>query len=498
MKSLGLFKNFRFILFLSSFLIFLWLIIIGVVSIDPDFGWHLKFGEIIQSTQSIPKLDPFSYTMPSYNFINHEWLTDLLIALFYPIGKELLLSAAFALITIFALVIQAKNVSKKWFIVLFILGLFAMNPIFGIRPQLISFLFFSVILTVLLNDAIYKKIFYFLPLLFLLWANLHGGFVMGIVFFGIGVILKMIKEKGFYVKDAIVFIFCIVFTLINPYGINLWKEIIISATDTNLRWSIAEWFPTFLFFNFPLIILWVISFVLFIKYFKKLDLILKILYLMLFLWGLSSNRNIPFFILISIIIISKGFDFLYADLGKYKFGRQRFLKLYFAIGTVFIFLTVLSAIFSFINLRLYQKVDPYPTNAVAFLKENSSSGQLFSTYNWGGFLIWKLPEKKVFVDGRMPSWKMKSPPKGQSENAFLEWNKIQDSKISVKTVIKKYKIDTFLLPLTREKNEKLAKINNFALSLLRIKQSGPKEFIRQIEDLGMKEVYKDSTVVIYR
>ena len=50
------------------------------VYLDPDVGWHVRMGQIILHA-GIPKTDPFSYTMPSYPFIDHEWLTNILMTI---------------------------------------------------------------------------------------------------------------------------------------------------------------------------------------------------------------------------------------------------------------------------------------------------------------------------------------------------------------------------------------------------------------------------------
>ena len=47
----------------------------------------------------------------------------------------------------------------------------------------------------------------------------------------------------------------------------------------------------------------------------------------------------------------------------------------------------------------------YPEKIAAYLELNPCQGNIFNDYNYGGYLIWKLPSQKVFIDGRMPSWK---------------------------------------------------------------------------------------------
>src|SRR4051794_140107 len=81
---------------------------IGIVYLDPDFGWHLRTGQYILS-HGIPKTDPFSYTMPNFPFVDHAWLTDIaLFVLNMQVGSAAL-AGAFALLTTFALWLQTPR-----------------------------------------------------------------------------------------------------------------------------------------------------------------------------------------------------------------------------------------------------------------------------------------------------------------------------------------------------------------------------------------------------
>src|ERR1035437_1632116 len=75
----------------------------AIIFLDPDFGWHLRLGEQIIK-YGISFKDPFSYTMPSYDFIDHEWLSNVLIAVGYKtvgIYGLALVSALFFVLTLF-------------------------------------------------------------------------------------------------------------------------------------------------------------------------------------------------------------------------------------------------------------------------------------------------------------------------------------------------------------------------------------------------------------
>src|SRR6185312_1980103 len=87
----------------------------------------------------------------------------------------------------------------------------------------------------------------------------------------------------------------------------------------------------------------------------------------------------------------------------------------------------------------------YPAAAVAYLHRHLPKQQIFSTYDWGGYLDWQLPEKKVFIDGRMPSWRWQANIKGESNIAFDEYKNVLNGNISFIRFADKYHIDTLLV-----------------------------------------------------
>lgn len=486
-------------IFSTIFCLFLYYIFLANSWIDPDFGWHLKFGEIILKTHFVPKLDLFSYTMPSYNFVNNAWFSDVIIAYFYKLFGSFFLVVIFSFLTLFSLVLHLKPYIKNWGFASFILAAASALPFLTIRPQVFSLFFTSILLYILIYEK-QKKWIKFLPLLFFLWVNLHGGFVLGIVIFAIYIFAKTIEEKKLSLISLIIFALSFLATFINPYGISLWKEIFSITFDPNIKSSIQEWSSSFYFANIPYVFLLVFSSVLVFKYHKMFSIFEKLIYILFFLLSITISRNMFFFAPVGLVIMSKGFAFLYQDLKKYPFGRKRFATIYplICLGCFLIFLlNVVPNTAGFFNSS--SKTSAYPNNAISFLKKNPSSGEVFSIYDWGGYLIWKYPEKKVFVDGRMPNWKMDNPPKGQSGNAFLEWGEIINGKISVKDAIKKYNIDTFLLPLQNDiKNNTYLKINNELSNLLGIKTYDVGILQKELNNIGEIVIYKDSTAIIYR
>lgn len=78
--------------------------------------------------------------------------------------------------------------------------------------------------------------------------------------------------------------------------------------------------------------------------------------------------------------------------------------------------------------------------AVEFFRENPNScaGNLFNSYNFGGFLIWRLPEKKIFIDGRMPSWTKNGAIFGPT--FFADYEKMAENPDFLREIFAKYDI----------------------------------------------------------
>jgi hypothetical protein len=122
---------------------------------------------------------------------------------------------------------------------------------------------------------------------------------------------------------------------------------------------------------------------------------------------LTSTRNTPYILLTSTaIILRSGISF---NLNA-RLTTLRFLKNFY-YPVVFIVILAVLAFWSFAtfknsnDLKIISQNGNYPNAAVTFLKNNKQQGKMFNEYNWGGFLIWQLPEYKTFIDGRMPGWK---------------------------------------------------------------------------------------------
>jgi hypothetical protein len=469
----------------------------GILFLDPDFGWHIKVGEVTIK-QGIPKTDPFSFTMPSYQFINHEWLTDIFIFQIHQHFGMVGLSFIFALIATAALVLSLPSYKNGRLIVLIFSSLILFD-IGGVRPQVISWLFFSLVLRLVLEQRLWSKFKFFLPALFLTWANLHGAFPTGLILLGIFLLVETFQRRKLAILNLLVVIACFLVTLINPYGTKLWQEIFTSLFDPYIRQYIGEWLPTYIRVSLPLIAAIGISLFTYLKYFKKLSLLERTIWFIYFLFGLSSGRNLPFWLLVNNFILLKSFQYFYVDLKQTRDALSKFKRI---APLIVILVLVLLAVPSFEIVDSVVKSFSYTNNqekTVHYLKNNHLEGNIFAPYGFGGYLIWQLPNSKVFIDGRMPSWRSKDAPLTESQYAFKEYNDLVEGKQSFKEAVDKYQID--LVIWGKPENSSL---RNDALSQL-IREFLPvntnkdqKDFIKIIRQLNWKESEIGEDVLIFQ
>jgi len=448
------------------------------IFLDPDFGWGLRLGELILKN-GIPSKDPFSYTMPSYPYVDYEWLTHVAMAKLYSLSGYnglALLFTFFALVTIFVC-IRGTNVK---FIPLHILFASAtLFSYFGVRSQVITWLFFAILTKVVLDETGWRRFKYFIPVLFLFWANLHGGFIAGLIV----LFIATIQKRKF--TDIIILVSSILVTWLNPYGLRLWREVWISTTDLPIRFYIIEWRPIF-FSVTAVALLWLaysLSFT--IKYGKKYKLAEILIFILLFLAAFSSSRNIPLFVICALVLMKKASENFSLEIGKnmQKLFRFRLAHALFFSGVLVLAFLQMKGDYLAVTIRSEDRY--YPRQAISYLTKHLPEGQIFSSYEWGGYLDWKLPQKKVFIDGRMASWRQEQSNL-ESDYVFDEHNSLLQLKRSPAHVFEKYQIDTVLVPRSWSveiKNDTTSEITS--------------KFINALKKNKFREVYQDQTAVVY-
>jgi len=449
---------------------------------DPDLGWHLRNGQDILRLGA-PKGDLYSHTMFGYSWISHEWLTDALLYLSSHYLGLIFLSLAFALIAFFAYFISARVAKvriESTLITVLIAALVAL-PIVGVRPQMLTLLGLAIVLWILFRwrDNPQSKLIYWLIPLMLVWVNMHGGFAAGLILIGVFGVIELIKYlfKKFRIikivsltmspiqlwKLAGVGIVSFAVTFINPYTWRIYDELFRTIFNDLVRQGISEWMP--IAFNnsqsYNLIIYIVFMVVLLIFSWKKVDSTKIWIGAVFLLISLNSWRNMPLFPLVTLPLLSEMIEAL-SPKGIYYHLRSVWM---IGLAVVLLFCVGYDRYHTIVpvstNEALFSTIYKYPYNAVQYIKENKLPGKMFNEYNWGGYLIWRLPEKKVFIDGRMAIWQT------ENQNIFEEYLVLSGAIANISTkdediaaILDKYEINLALIYKDRPFKDYFLEHNN--------------------------------------
>lgn len=379
--------------------------------IDPDFGWHYKYGEYFMQHLALLKDNIFSYNLVDYKWFNSYWLAEVILYVSHHFLGDVFAGIVFSTIFAFTLLFFIKTKSTR-FATVAITYLIAVtvcaNVFITVRPMFFSTLFWIALAEILVYAPKYKR---YLPLIFLLWANMHAEFLIGLFVFGIYSIdftVQMWRRKNYkaIIENTIIFGGSLFVTLVNPYGINLWTTLLKELSQP-FKADVGEWKPLSISFeSLPSFVLLTILLPATVMYAKaKKSFWYGVIGIFFALFSFKSTYMIRLLVIFSIPTLIWLLDFLTKDrLDKFKLLRMWVMPIMYGIAAVYL-VTFIKNVADANNMAKWSRAWQYPYDAVQILQTQKPTGNLFNIYWWGGYLIWQLPTYKTFVDGRMTSWR---------------------------------------------------------------------------------------------
>jgi hypothetical protein len=384
---------------------------------DPDIWWHLRTGEWIVRAGWVPSTDPFSSFGYGKPWAAYSWLFDIMVyAIHLAFGLQgiVFFTVVFGLLIALALhrLVRRAKLSFRNEIVVTAMGLACMKSLMSPRPWLFSILFFILELNLLLN---YRRsgnlrCLYGLPILFCLWANIHVQFVYGLAVLFLVVaeplIIRLVcspaaadpKFPGVGRGSVIVLALSIMATLATPYHVFIYRPIFEYATQTAVFQNIAELHP--LFFRNP--VDWI-----FLALMLTASCVLgwrretgPFPYLLLALGAFLSfraRRDVWVGAVAAVAVFSNR-RVIQVAADQLEFTAAKVLAVVFCVAIVLVGTARLRTITER-ELQAHVR-KTFPVDAVAFVRGQNFTPPLYNYLDWGGFLIWSLPEFKVSMDGR--------------------------------------------------------------------------------------------------
>ncbi len=406
------------------------------VSVDTDTWWHLRTGELIAEELTIPKTDSFSYTRAGESWVypSAAWLSELKLFLLYdwfgPGGLNLWVAGAVTLAFVFIYLSLSGGLFVRAFTL--VLAAAASAVYWAARPYMASFIFTAVFLWIL-EDFRWRRNNrqIWLPILMIVWANSHPGFAIGFILVAIYSADELVRwldgrwqRGGLKIKRSdvekalrgplgaliLAGLAMIVAVCLNPSGPALLLYPFQTVSIGVLRDFIQEWqSPDFHQTNVMPFLALLFATIAALSFSKQHIVLSDALLVGVFgIMALLAGRNIALFALAAPIVLSRHAAPI-ADGASKRLGlHQGKTKQARWLGWLNIAIAALVVLGIGIKARQVLSLDfnqqafskGLPIGAIDFIQREHPPGRMFNSYNWGGYLIWALPEYPVYVDGR--------------------------------------------------------------------------------------------------
>ncbi len=441
------------------------------ISGDDDLFWHLATGRYIVENKVVPDKDVFGFVTSGAEWIPFEWGWDILSYGLYNIGgyNAILAFRSIAFCFVFFLMfLLLKKFKVNVFLALFLLFLLLIGIMDRLspRPHIITYVFFSILLYILLNYKYsdrkkYSRRLYLIPFIFLIWANSHMGVLAG----GLVLFIFVITETIIFIKPSsyagpdvkalskeelkklwIIAVISALILLVNPHGISTYIYAY-GHTKMKMLATVNEWRSPFtdkLDFGIVLTIyklfLYCGILVLLYSYLRK-DIFFALIFTSFAIYSVRAVRFTVDYEIVILPFIAISVNYYLGMIKSQQFSgfiRGNIPKGILGVFFVYIILQIPSD-------AIYEKMQYYrvsgwginsdfiPVQMYDFMKENRISGTPFNHFGTGGYIVWSTPGEKNFIDSR-----------NLNDDIFNEYNLILSMRPGFEKKLEERGIDYFV------------------------------------------------------
>ncbi len=436
---------------------------------DNSFFWHLRTGEWMLD-HGIPHGDIYSYTAPGVHWVAQSWLAELtygaLDRTFGAFAIRLLIAVTGAAITVASYRLARRLTGDRVRAgMLSLVAFLATFAVFSERPLAFGLLAMLVLVWIVeVPDArIARRPLLALPLLFWLWANVHGTFELGVAYVALHLLGRWVegavpwrgRERDLVAGTAL----AMVVSLFNPYGPGMLLFPVQLLGRGQVLARVVEWrspqfrSPVGIAFAAWLVVL-LAAVLLSSKRPTRRDVVVLVPFLLLALW---AERNIGDAVLVTLPIAARAV----ATTRRRGDVRSRVSAVAFALVVALVAVSGLSA-----AAQPNFQVGAYPDAAMTWMQRHDLVGpRLFTTDAWAGYTILRYwPQQQIFLDDRYDMFPLK---------VIDDYNTVADGKPDWQQVLDKYHVQVVVWQPQRALSQLLA------------------------ESAGWRRVYHDHTAVVY-
>ncbi len=434
---------------------------------DGDVGRHIRVGTDILTSRSIPRVDLYSHTMGGEPFVPYEWLSEVIFAAAHGLaglaGVALLSSALFTGAVVVVYATMTRWGVPTFLAFMFGFGSFVLQSVHLLpRPHLFTTLLvavFALILSDVRRGAAGQRLLWLAPLM-VLWANLHGGFLLGFIvlfLFGADAALRSWRKPASGARQQLRWmlgagLLCLIGSLVTPAGLALWPHTtgylrLDYLVDITAEYRSPDFHDTLLKAFLAAMLYGTCVLAVLRSHVDRFGLSIFVLFTA---FALHSGRNIPIFGVLAVPWMALWTWKALEQVPDEASHGRRFLR--WAVGMDTATRSVVGwpvAIAACVGLTLWAfrpehrteyrwDAERYPVEAVRNLGRISAPGPVFNQFEWGGYLLYAAwPHVPVFIDGQTDFY---------GEELTKEYNRIREIKPGWRELLARHRIEWALIP----------------------------------------------------
>jgi hypothetical protein len=439
--------------FLGALLVLATFVVTLSFRVDSDTWFHEVVGQSILSTHSWPKTDTYSFTAPGTDWMAYEWLADVALAKVMSggglrgwMGLLFGLAGCLILLIYYYAYLRCRNSKAAFAATAMVLPLAGVW--FTLHPQLFGYVALGIMLICLEHFRQGRRGWlWLLPLVFLLWVNTHGTFILGFCALGIywlGGLVELragsLRSDRWPLRDRIQMAAVVLVSLlaccVTPYGTRLLTypgEIFF--LQPQMTATMESWQPiAFNIWHGQLFLAFVLLFFVAVAAFRPAVRIeeLALLFLAVAMTAMHT-RALPLFVIVFAPLLASLLD---RWVSNYEPGKDLC-----SVNALFIVLVALGIAVSFPSREKLERniADSMPQGAVDHLRAYPHPRLMLNDLTWGGYLLYSLgPEQRVFMDCRIDIYEYRG--------VFPDYLKMMKVDPDTPLLLEKYHLRACLIP----------------------------------------------------
>jgi len=420
---------------------------------DPDTPWHLATGQWIIQHLHVPRHDVFSWSMHGKPWVTQEWGFEVCLAVmknllgFTGIWLFVVVLLALTVVVLYRLCNRITKGNRVMSALLACLGTVPALPFWIARPQIISYFMFAIFFLILqrVRDGKFRTL-WAVPGLLIIWANMHGSSIIGIIMLLLEVLLSFIPTigrlegvhlpKGARLRLLLAAVSGFGLGLLNPNGIKTYTYALLS-TNPLMTNNIVEWnSPNFHndYYKYAIIPFLILVFLLALARNKRIPLRETLYFGGCFAETLIHQRFLPYLALAAVPMLAP----VVGDWVRSLLRPSHIMQIINGVLVV-----AVAGLFGWQSVQLrgpmskHWSAGSYPIYAVQFLEAHHlTHKRILNAYGWGGYLIYMgIP---TFIDGRTDIF--------IQNGVFANYLNLQNGGWNARELLTKYAFNVALVP----------------------------------------------------